>query len=127
MMLKVSHGELIDKYTILLIKTQYVIDKNKRNHILYEKSILEPMVHNLRTQFTNLSEYIDQLFDVNMKLWNIEDAIRQKEKSKIFDAEFIQLARDVYYTNDIRAEIKAEINLLTNSSIHEVKQYINYL
>ena len=127
MMLEVSHGELIDKYTILLIKNHYITDETKRNHILYEKSILEPVVYNLRIQFTNLSKYIDELFDVNMKLWNIEDTIRKKEKSKIFDAEFIQLARDVYYTNDIRAAIKAEINLLTKSSIHEVKQYINYV
>ena len=77
-----------------------------------------------------LINYIDLLFskllDVNKQLWTIEDNIRQKEKKEKFDEEFIEIARSVYFTNDKRCEIKNEINILTNSSIYEVKSYEKY-
>lgn len=112
----ISVGELIDKITILQIKSlftdsEYV--KKELNELNQIKSTL--------TQYT--LEYEVQLKEVNEKLWKIEDQIRHKEKLQEFDAEFIQLARDVYITNDKRAEIKRKINELCNSSYQEVKIY----
>lgn len=112
----ISVGELIDKITILQIKSlftdsEYV--KKELNELNQIKSTL--------TQYT--LEYEVQLKEVNEKLWKIENHIRQKEKLQEFDAEFIQLARDVYITNDKRAEIKLKINELCNSSYQEIKVY----
>ena len=68
----------------------------------------------------------DQLFTVNERLWNIEDQIREKESKNIFDKDFIELARSIYFINDVRSEIKKSINELTKSNIVEVKQYSRY-
>jgi len=84
----------------------------------------------LRELMNQYSFETDKLFfhlkEVNTILWNIEDKIRIKEKEKMFDEEFIELARNVYYTNDKRADIKKQINIKYNSIIHEVKDYVNY-
>ena len=91
----------------------------------------------VRSEITYLQEYIDkyaynkdnlfiQLKEVNEKLWDIEDKLRIKETEKAFDNEFITLARAVYYTNDERADLKRQINTLYNSTIFEVKDYVNY-
>ena len=75
------------------------------------------------------SEYLklyDSLFEVNNKLWMLEDRIREKEKRNIFDQDFIDIARAIYYTNDVRANIKREINNLTDSAFVEVKDYLEY-
>lgn len=127
MKLEISNGELIDKYTILMIKTERITDEMKSQRVKYELSTLVNYVKDLSAEFNVLDEHITTLLNVNKKLWDIEDFIRRKEYLNEFDAEFIELARSVYYTNDTRAEIKNKINTITNSAIHEVKHYVEYV
>lgn len=122
---EVSNGELIDKYTILLIKNLKIKDKDKLKNVNNELNILKPYVDELDSKY-DLLKLTHQLQEINTKLWNIEDNIRKKEKSKEFDNDFIDLARSVYYINDERANIKLEINNLTKSEIIEVKSYEDY-
>ena len=121
----VSDGELIDKYTIVLIKTERIDDTNKKEKAKKESDLLKPYVYKLSSIY-KLSELINELKKVNESLWDIEDDIRKKEKCKEFDDEFIQLARNVYITNDKRAEVKNKINIITKSEIVEVKSYEKY-
>ena len=121
----VSDGELIDKYTILEIKTERIKDTNKKEKAKKEFDLLKYCVDELSTSY-NIVEIIDELKEVNKSLWDIEDDIRKKEKCKEFDDEFIQLARSVYITNDRRAEVKNKINNATKSEIVEVKSYEKY-
>lgn len=118
----VSVGELCDKYTILLIKKEKITDEVKLSNIQKELSYLESIVADLNVPYSNIYE----LKKVNEKLWDIEDNIRIKEMHKEFDNEFIQLARSVYVTNDMRFEIKNEISKLSKSDILEVKSYNKY-
>lgn len=114
----ISVGELIDKITILEIKSLFSDSK-------YIKTELEEL-NQLKSTITQyILEYEIQLKGVNEKLWKIEDRIRQKEKLNQFDQEFIQLARSVYKTNDERANIKRKINEVTNSFCREIKLYGN--
>jgi hypothetical protein len=115
----ISIGELWDKYSILLIKREKIVDVLKLQHINTEISYLEPYIN---SSFLSI-EIQKEILDCNNKLWDIEDAIRDKEQNKQFDEEFIQLARSVYIMNDKRAEIKYKINMLFNSDIVEVKSY----
>jgi len=119
----ISISELWNKYTILLIKKEKIKDKQKINYVLSEIKFLDSLM-NLYSYKNN--DLFIQLQKVNLELWNIEDKLRIKEKENVFDNEFIELARSVYYTNDKRAEIKKEINILFNSQIHEVKDYVDY-
>lgn len=112
----VSVGELIDKITILEIKSLF----SDSEYIQKELEELDQIKSTI-TQYT--LEYEIELKKVNQKLWKIEDRIREKEKLQEFDGEFIELARSVYINNDIRAEIKRRINELTNSSYREIKVY----
>lgn len=121
----VSDGELIDKYTIVEIKTERICDINKKEKAKKEYDLLKFYVDKLSTAY-KLAELIHELKKVNESLWDIEDHIRKKEKSKEFDDEFIQLARNVYITNDKRAEVKNKINTITKSEIVEVKSYEKY-
>ena len=121
----VSDGELIDKYTILEIKTERIKDTNKKEKAKKEFDLLKYYVDELSTSY-NIVEIIDELKKVNESLWDIEDDIRKKEKCKEFDDEFIQLARSVYIINDKRAEVKNKINNATKSEIVEVKSYEKY-
>lgn len=118
----VSIGELCDKYTILLIKKEKITDEVKLSNIRRELSYLESIVADLNVPYSNIYD----LKKVNEKLWDIEDNIRIKEMHKEFDNEFIQLARSVYVTNDMRFEIKNEISKLFKSDILEVKSYNKY-
>jgi hypothetical protein len=118
----VSIGELCDKYTILLIKKEKITDEVKLSNIRKELSYLESIVADLNVPYSNIYD----LKKVNEKLWDIEDNIRIKEMHKEFDNEFIQLARSVYVTNDMRFEIKNEISKLFKSDILEVKSYNKY-
>jgi|TARA_B110000967_G_C18777340_1_gene506281 hypothetical protein len=118
----ISVGELCDKYTILQIKGEKITDKHKLVNIEKELRYLESIV----TELNITSNKIMSLKLVNEKLWNIEDNIRIKEYNKEFDAEFIQLARSVYVTNDLRFEIKNNISKEYNSDIFEVKSYNKY-
>jgi len=118
----ISIGELCDKYTILQIKGEKITDKHKLIKIEEELRYLESIVSELNIT----SDKIVELKLVNEKLWKIEDSIRIKEYNKEFDAEFIELARSVYVTNDLRFEIKNNISKEYNSDIFEVKSYNKY-
>ena len=112
----ISVGELLDKITILEIKSQYTTNQ----YVSKELGDLNQIKSTL-TQYT--LEYEVKLKEVNQKLWKIEDRLREKEKLQEFDAEFIELARSVYMTNDLRANIKKKINEETQSTYQEIKCY----
>ena len=112
----VSVGELLDKITILQIKLFVSDNEYVHNELKHLKTILSTLTF-------PTSEYLLQLREINEKLWKIEDKIRKKEKLQEFDDEFIQLARSVYLTNDLRSKIKKEINEKSNSSYREIKIY----
>ena len=121
--INVSIGELWDKFTILLIKQEKIKDIDKLNKVKKEISLLDKEMN--KYDYHNNNLFI-QLKEVNDNLWKIEDKIRIKEKDKLFDQEFIDLARRVYYENDKRALIKKNINIIYNSEIEEVKHYTYY-
>ena len=112
----VSVGELIDKITILEIRSLFTENEYVKKEL---KELTE--IQNTITQF--ILNHITELREVNQSLWKVEDKLRQKEKNQVFDEEFIELARSVYKLNDKRAEIKKKINEVTNSSYREVKLY----
>ncbi len=118
----ISIGELFDKYTILLLKQKNIMDANKLNFITKELNYLKEHINN----YIINQELFNELYNVNQKLWEIEDNIRIKEYNKVFDNEFINLARSVYINNDIRANIKNKINNYFNSDIIEIKDYFKY-
>ena len=118
----ISVGELLDKLTILNIKMQRIVDKEKLSNVINEHKELKILADKLDTPI-GLNVLYDQLFQVNNELWDIEDSKRRHEREQRFDEQFIQLARQVYLKNDLRAKIKKEINLLMGSSIIEVKSY----
>ena len=118
----VSIGELCDKFTILQIKKENISNESMLNKIEFEIQSLSSLIEELNIP----DDYLFKLKSINTKLWNIEDLIRNKERLKTFDNEFIELARSVYITNDIRFEIKNEINTFFQSEIVEVKSYNKY-
>lgn len=124
MKIEVSIGELVDKVTILSIKLDKFKDENKKANVKKEYDILTVPMNKIR--ITTQSKEFLALKEVNLKLWHIEDDIRIKEQKQEFDKEFIELARSVYFTNDVRAEIKKEINLKYGSELIEEKEYVNY-
>ena len=119
----ISIGELVDKITILEIKKNK-LQNSKLENVLKELSFLRKLMAKHQIEITD--NLFTQLKEINLKLWNIEDQIRIKEKNKEFDNIFIELARSVYFTNDKRAEIKKSINQLSNSEITEEKFYEEY-
>ena len=125
MNIEVSHGEIVDKLTILQIKKENIKDPSKLDNIVKEYDYLFSIVENNLGILTSSPEYLE-LLSINKTLWVIEDDIREKERQKQFDDEFVKLARDVYYTNDVRAKIKKEINLKYSSGFVEEKSYSNY-
>lgn len=125
MNIEVSHGEIVDKLTILQIKKENIIDPSKLDNIMKEYDYLLSVVENDLGISTLSPEYLE-LLSVNKDLWVIEDDIRDKERQKEFDDNFIKLARAVYYTNDVRAKIKKEINLKYSSGFVEEKSYQPY-
>ena len=125
MKIEISHGEIVDKLTILQIKKTNIIDPIKLDNIVKEYDYLLYVVENDLGISTESPEYLE-LLSINNELWVIEDDIRDKERDKVFDNEFIELARSVYTTNDKRAEIKKEINLKYGSLFVEEKSYSNY-
>ena len=125
MKIEISHGEIVDKLTILQIKKTNIIDPIKLDNIVKEYDYLLSVVENDLGISIESPEYLE-LLSINNELWVIEDDIRDKERDKVFDTEFIELARSVYTTNDKRAEIKKEINLKYGSLFVEEKSYSNY-
>jgi hypothetical protein len=125
MEIEVSHGEIVDKLTILQIKKENISDTEKLVNINKEYDYLFTIVEINLGISTESPDYL-KLLSINKELWVIEDDIRDKERQKEFDEEFIKLARAVYYTNDVRAKLKKEINLKYGSGFVEEKSYNEY-
>ena len=125
MHIEVSTGEILDKLSILEIKRYKITDINKLYNITKEYEYLIEL-SDVLLQNTDIKILFDKLKHTNSILWDVEDAIRQKEKFQSFDHEFINLARRVYIYNDERAELKKQINKLTQSNFMEEKSYEQY-
>ena len=121
----ISLGEIIDKISILIIKKKNITDKVKLKFVEKELEALNLTLQQ-SLQDKRIDDYLEKLINVNSKLWKIEDDIRECERNKKFDDEFIQLARSVYFTNDKRSKVKLEINKKFGSKIIEVKSYEKY-
>ena len=120
---EISAGELFDKITILEIKKNKISNKEKLNEIEKELLSLNKTVQKFIPDQSIISNYIKDLKDINLKLWDIENGKRAAEKNKEFGEKFIELARNVYKFNDQRAKIKYAINTSLDSNIKEVKSY----
>ena len=123
---EISYGELFDKISILEIKKSKLNNPEEILKVKYELNLLLHELNNSKINSSIISSLTKDLKKVNLKLWNIEDEIREKERNKKFDEEFIKLAREVYITNDARAKIKNEINKKLNSKVFEIKSYKKY-
>jgi len=124
MKINVSIGEVVDKVTILSIKIDKFKNPDKLANVQKEYDILSVEIE--KSGIAVGSEDFNALKEINLKLWQIEDAIRVKESNREFDDEFIKLARSVYFTNDERAAVKRQINLKFNSNLIEEKEYVKY-
>jgi Asp-tRNA(Asn)/Glu-tRNA(Gln) amidotransferase C subunit len=122
MKIEVSNGELLDKISILIIKSERIKDKAKLANVNKELSELSSFLLELADFF----EIFEALSKVNEAIWDTEDRIRQKENERCFDQEFIELARSVYMGNDERARLKKLINLQSESYFVEEKSYSDY-
>ena len=124
---EISVGELFDKITILNIKTQKIQNSEKLTNIKNELNFLNNQASNIIVKDQeSLNQNINKLQSINEELWDIENYKRECEANKDFGEKFIELSRDVHFKNDIRAQIKKEINLLTDSIIVEEKEYSKY-
>ena len=121
----ISLGELVDKISILIIKQKNITDETKLDHVKKELDFLQKTLMNY-VQQEEINNYLENLININSKLWNIEDDIRECERKKLFDQSFIDLARSVYFTNDERAKVKNDINKNFGSELVEVKSYEEY-
>lgn len=127
MKVEISTGELLDKISILEIKLLNIKDKEKIKNVYKELAVLNPYFQDLLDGYgLEIKNLYIELSNINKNLWGIEDAIREKESLEEFDEEFVELARNVYITNDKRAAVKKEINLLTKSELIEEKSYSDY-
>ena len=124
--IKISIGELVDKITILQIKKEMIDDDSKLKKVENELNHLQSTLTTISQKNDKLDQLMNQLKEINTKLWKIEDDIRLLEKEERFDNEFIELARAVYITNYKRFEIKNAINFEFSSEIAEVKSYEKY-
>jgi hypothetical protein len=122
----ISFGELIDKITILEIKAERIRDSAKLANVRSELDLLNATWQEHPPSRADIAGARARLKSVNEALWDIEDRIRLKEKAQAFDAEFIELARAVYFRNDDRAAVKREINLALGSALIEEKSYADY-
>ena len=122
----ISPGELLDKITILRIKSARMSDPDKLANVRRELKVLEETWGLTEYTRVDIKADVNALLQVNERLWVIEDDIRDKERAQAFDADFIRLARAVYVENDERAAIKRRINLKLGSSIVEEKSYAEY-
>jgi hypothetical protein len=122
----VSPGELLDKITILRIKSSRMSDAAKVANVRIELKVLEETWSASPYAKADISADVTALLQVNERLWVIEDNIRDKEREQEFDADFIRLARAVYFENDERAAIKRRINAKLGSTIIEEKSYAEY-
>jgi uncharacterized protein DUF6165 len=119
----VSIGELIDKITILEIKAERIADAGKNANVRKELDGLWPLWQQQLASQPGLDALKAQLKAINVRMWDIQDQLRDKEAKQVFDDQFIQLARGVYGTNGERSKVKNEINRLAGSQLVEEKQY----
>ena len=117
MKIEVSNGEIVDKLTILELKRQNAQTYEQARHIGEELNYLKPIVEGMDIP----EEILTQLREVNKKLWEIEDMLREYERTSKFDGQFITFARAVYQTNNARFKLKSKINEITNSRLVEEK------
>lgn len=122
----ISPGELLDKITILRIKSARMADPKKLANVRRELKALEQTWESSPYAAIDIEAELDALLRVNERLWTIEDDIRDKERIGTFDADFIRLARAVYVENDERAAIKRRVNIKLGSSLVEEKSYAEY-
>ena|SRR5271163_99215 len=122
----ISPGEMLDKITILRIKSDRMTDPEKLANVRLELSALQQTWSESPYAKIDVAAEMTALLAVNERLWVIEDDIRGKERAQAFDAEFIRLARAVYFENDERAAIKRRINVRLGSSLVEEKSYAEY-
>lgn len=120
--IEIGIGELMDRYTILKIKMSEIKDPQKLSNVQKEYEYLSEHILKLEEK-DGIQELVNELFEINEELWDIEDELRQMEASQIFDEEFVETARMVYKMNDQRAAVKKKINLLYNSAFVEEKSY----
>ena len=127
MLVEISNGELLDKISILELKMLKIEDEEKLVNVKKEFETLNPLVVSLFEKYdSQLQNHYLELAKINGELWDIEDWIRDCEREKRFDKEFVELARSVYITNDKRCEVKKLINILTSSGLVEEKSYKEY-
>ena len=124
--IELSVGELLDKISILQIKAERIVDPSKLENINKELDVLMSLWKDSAYSNNNLESETNELKAINEELWDIEDKIRDKERNRVFDKGFIELARAVYITNDKRADIKRIINSKTGSELIEEKSYSDY-
>jgi len=123
MQIEVSNGEIADKLTIIEIKLERIKDAQKLANLNKEYEILNEAVAGIIDKKHKL--YLD-LYNINNQLWDIEDHIRELERTGNFGHDFVQTARSVYFINDKRSEVKRKINELTGSNLTEEKSYEEY-
>ena len=124
---EISVGELFDKITILNIKLKKINDPEKIKNVKTELDSLKEQSNKINlTDNETLKKYVQKLQDINEELWDIENNKRECEANKDFGEKFIEISRNVHFKNDIRATIKKEINLLSDSKINEEKEYSKY-
>ena len=121
----ISLGELVDKISILMIKKKNISDSIKLQHVNKELEFLQKTLKKYISK-DEINDFLLKLVNINSKLWDIEDDIRECERKKLFDQTFIDLARSVYFTNDERAKVKNDINKTFGSELVEVKSYEEY-
>ena len=125
-LVEVSLGELLDKISILEIKSEKIKDLEKLNFINDEYKILKDQLNINIKNYSEIKSLYNSLKEINSKLWVIEDDKRLCEKNSDFGEKFIKLSRDVHFLNDERAKLKLEINDKTGSKIKEIKEYTKY-
>lgn len=126
MQVPVSPGEVLDKITILEIKSERMSDPDKVANVRRELALLRETWAQAVTEDDVIRRLHAELKEINETLWDIEDHIRDKERAREFDERFIELARSVYFTNDRRSEVKKQLNLHLGSRIIEEKSYQDY-
>ena len=125
-LIPISPGELLDKITILQIKSERINDANKLVNVHKELKTLNAIWSQSVTHDNTIKQLTEELTSINESLWDIEDDIRDEERQKNFGERFIELARSVYVTNDKRADAKKKVNLHLGSEIVEEKSYQDY-
>ena len=122
----ISIGELLDKISILEIKCIKILDEKKLDNIKKELSVLKQEYEKIKINDFAINTLYEELYGINLMLWEVEDSIRVLEKNQKFEKAFIELARTVYKTNDRRFEVKNKINNILNSEFKEEKSYEKY-